>query len=251
MNGGVQSSTLKSYFSAIKHILKSNGYEWDDRKALLGSIVKGCKLENDTLKVRLPIQKGLLEILLLEIERYFGEIQGQPYLESMYKALFCIAYYGMMRVGELTLSDHTLKACDIHMGDNKDKMLLVLYTSKTHGRKNKPQEIKIAAVKLLKEDKKFFCPFETVSKFLRIRGPFLDTEEMLFVFRDHSPVKPHQFRCTLRLLLDRLDLDSSLYDVHSFRSGRTCDLARFGYSVDQIKAMGRWKSNAVYRYLKN
>ena len=27
---GIQSSTLKSYFSAIKHILKQDGYDWND-----------------------------------------------------------------------------------------------------------------------------------------------------------------------------------------------------------------------------
>ena len=55
VEGGVQSSTLKSYFSAIKHVLKQDGYIWDDRKALLSSLVKGCKLENDRVKIRLPI----------------------------------------------------------------------------------------------------------------------------------------------------------------------------------------------------
>ena len=39
-------------------------------------------------------------------------------------------------------------------------------------------------------------------------------------------------------------------EVHSFRGGRTSDLANMGYSIDQIKALGRWKFNAVYRYLK-
>ena len=65
-----------------------------------------------------------------------------------------------------------------------------------------------------------------------------------------SPVKAENLRSILRLLLDRINLDSSMYDVHSFRIGRTCDLHKFGYTIDQIKAMGRWKSNAVYRYLR-
>ena len=85
---GVQSSTLKSYFSAIKHILKQDGYVWDDKKAALSSLMKDCELENDTLKVRLPIQKGLLEILLFELERYYNsKKRHQPYLECMYKAM--------------------------------------------------------------------------------------------------------------------------------------------------------------------
>ena len=68
---------------------------------------------------------------------------------------------------------------------------------------------------------------------------------------DRSPVTPQHLRSLLRKVLERMNLDGNLYDVHSFRIGRTCDLEKFGYTIDQIKAMGRWKSNAVYRYLKN
>ena len=86
---------------------------------------------------------------------------------------------------------------------------------------------------------------------MHIRGPYRTEADQFFVFSDCSPVKPQNFRVILRQLLQRLGLDSELYDVHSFRIGRTSDLEKFGYSIDQIKAMGRWKSNAVYRYLKN
>ena len=248
---GVQSSTLKSYFSAIKFILKQDGYEWNDNKMLLSSLVKSCKLENDRVKIRLPIQKGLLEMLLFEIERKFNVADPQPYLECMYKALFSLSYYGMFRVGELTLGPHTAKACNVHVGNNKDKILVVLYTSKTHGVETGPQKIKISAVKTPKLSHKFFCPIESVIRFMSIRGCYTANSEQFFVFRDKSPVKPCHLRTIIRELLDRLGLDGLLYDVHSFRIGRTCDLEKLGYSVDQIKSLGRWKSNAVYRHLKN
>ena len=247
---GVQSSTLRSYFSAIKHILRQDGYIWDDKKVLLSSLVRGCQLENDRVKVRLPIQRGLLELLLFEIERFYNS-SPQPYLESMYKALFCLAYYGMMRVGELTLSPHTAKACNINVAHNKEKILVVLYTSKTHGQESKPQRINISAVPHYRKVERFFCPFKTVINYMNIRGDYLDEQEQFFVFAGRSLLKPNQFRSMLRALINRVSLDASLYDVHSFRIGRTCDLAKFGYSIKKIKAMGRWKSNAVYRYIKN
>ena len=257
VDGGVQSSTLKSYFSAIKHVLRQDGYEWNDRKAVLSSLVKSCKLENDKVKIRLPIQKGLLEMLLFEISRKFGEEENQPYLETLYHAIFCLGYYGMLRVGEMTLGDHTAKACNVHIGNNKDKILIVLYTSKTHGEESGPKKIKVSAVPVPSQsdrnnrNKKFFCPVAAVIHFMNIRGCYYDVHEQFFIFKDKSPVKPCHLRSVLRNLLDRLGLDSSLYDVHSFRIGRTCDLEKFGYSIDQIKAIGRWKSNAVYKYLKN
>ena len=145
---GVQSSTLKSYFSAIKHILKLDGYVWNDRKALLSSLIRGCHLQNDTVKIRLPIQKGLFEMLLFELERLYGVNNPQPHLEWMYKAMFSLAYYGMMRVGELTYSQHSLKAANTHVSHDKKKIMVTLYSSKTHDMGSRPQKIKIAAAPL-------------------------------------------------------------------------------------------------------
>ena len=255
---GVQSSTLRSYFSAIKFILRQDGYIWNDKQFLLKSLTRGCKLENDRLKVRLPIQKGLFELLLFEINRYYNS-NPQPYLEAMYQALFCLAYYGMLRVGELTFSPHCLKARNINVAGNKDKIQVVLYTSKTHDQASKPQKIYISGIEeeltksggISTRSDRIFCPIAIVLKFMHIRGHYEWDEDQFFIFADGSTVKPDHFRNFLRLLLGRLGLDAALYDVHSFRIERTCDLEKYGYSVDQIKAMGRWKSNAVYRYLKN
>ena len=59
MDNGVQSSTLKSYFSAIKHVLEDwMAINWDDNKVLLSTLVRGCKLVNDIeSKLGLPIQE--------------------------------------------------------------------------------------------------------------------------------------------------------------------------------------------------
>ena len=96
VDNGVQSSTLKSYFSAIKHILKQDGYYWDDNKVLLGALVRSCRLENDCIKTRLPIQKGLLEMILFEVKRNWdSSFNTQPYLVMLYQAIFCLAYYGI------------------------------------------------------------------------------------------------------------------------------------------------------------
>ena len=174
VDGGVQSSTLKSYFSAIKHILKQDGYQWDENKALLSSLVKGCKMENERVKIRLPIQKGLMEMLLFEIERLYNK---QPYLESMYKALFSLAYYGMLRVGEVTKSPHVLKVSNIHVSKAKNKILIVLYSSMTHGVESRPQKIKIYAqsnpeLKQNSKNHRFFCPVSVTLHYMAIRGHY-------------------------------------------------------------------------------
>ena len=249
---GLQSASVKSYVSAIKSILVTDGYPWNDNRVLLMTLTKACRMVNDKVYTRLPIQCHLLELILFELQRIFDK---QFYLEIMYKALFCLGYYGLMRVGELTFSQHCVKAKDIHMGMNKDKILIVLHLSKTHGVESRPQKIKISSVQDGNSFNRFrvdrhFCPFSIVNEYLLLRGNYAQDGDELFVFRDRSVVLPTQARKTLKLALTNLNLDSECYDMHSLRIGRASDMIRYGYSIDQVKIAGRWKSSCVYHYIR-
>ena len=79
IENGIQSSTLKSYISAIKCMLIDDDYNWDNRKILLRTLARSCRYVNNKLQVRLPIQNKLLELIIFEIQRIFKQ---QPYLES-------------------------------------------------------------------------------------------------------------------------------------------------------------------------
>ena len=243
---GMQSASLKSYCSAIKNILVTDGYDWCDKKVLLSTIVKACRLVNDTVKICLPIRCGLLELMLFEFDRLYGHTQ--PYLKMMYMALFCLGYYGPMRVGELCKSNHVALAQNVHMAKNKEKLLVILYSSKTHDKSSRPQKIKITLNRKEKTGSylhRNFFPFRIINQYIKARGNYNSPEEQFFVLGDKSLVTPVMARKLLRSLLNRLGLDSSLYDVHSLRIGRTSDLVRYGYPVEQIKRMGRRRSSAV------
>ena len=87
---------------------------------------------------------------------------------------------------------------------------------------------------------------------MEIRGGYIEEKEAFFIFRDGSNVKSDQVRRTLRKILHRLNLDPKLYDTHSFRIGRALDLLyKFQFSIARIRHIGRWKSNVVFKYLRN
>ena len=223
-------------------------YPWDDNKMLLGTLTRACRVVNDKVKTRLPIQCGLLEILLFELERQFNK---QPYLETMYKTFFILSYYGMFRVGELATGSHPVKAKDVHIGQNKDKLLFILYTSKTHGYESAPQKIKIVANSNKKLNNRFFCPFKLSREYLAIRGNYSNDNEAFFVLSNNEPITPVQVRNVLRATLKSVDLNPLMYDCHSFRIGRMTDMARMNYSLNDLKLAGRWRSNIVYKYIRN
>ena len=220
----------------------------------LGALIRGCKLKNDSIKTRLPIHKHLLEAVLFEIKRMFGGSSNpQLYLELLYKAVFSTAYYGLMRIGEVALGDHTAQARDVHVGHNKEKILIMLYSSKTHGKESIPQKIKISGIASGNPSSavKFFCLFKLIRRYANMRGSYHSDSEPFFVLSDGSPLQPQLLRKTLRHILGaRLNLNASLYDFHSLRIGRTTDMFKMGYTIEQIRNAGRWKSNVVYKYVK-
>ena len=250
---GAQSSTIKSYVSAIKKTLVMDKYPWQDNLIKLSSLTRACKLVNDKVQTRLPIHCGLLEQILFEVQRYFRK-RNQPYLEIMYKALFALGYYGLMRVGELTQSEHVVKAQDVCIATNKDKILLILYSSKTHSRGDRPQRIRITANARERSGKYFnrhFCPFESINNYFKVRSTIENEDEPFFILRDGSPVTPEMARNVLKTMLTNLGLNSDLYNMYSLRIGRASDLIKYNYPIEIIKIMGRWKSNVVYKYFRN
>ena len=257
----LKSTTIRSYASAIKFVLKTDGYEWEDDKVLLNILTKSCKMKNDKLKVRLPIQKGLLELILFRIQRKYS---SQPYLEAMYITAYLLLYYGLLRVGEVANSIHSIKAVNIHEARNQNRLLLVLYSSKTHGQESPPQKINIGkkSLEIYNTANKFtyksrlnelgkFCPVEWTKRYIQLRKPATSDSENFFILSDNSPLSSQFLRNLLRTKVKSMGLQPELYDTHSFRISRATDLFKAGVHIDDIKQLGRWKSNAVYTYLRH
>ena len=139
-----QLSTVKFYISAVKGVLKMNDIDIEEDRYLLSSLIRACRLKNDTVKASFPIQRQFLEELLCQIGEHFST---QPYLELLYKTLFSTTYYGLFRISEVTAGAHShpVLAKDVQIATNKKKIRFILRSSKTHGKNSFPQIIKISA----------------------------------------------------------------------------------------------------------
>ena len=97
------SATIEGYTSAIKKILKMEGITIDATEHNLAGLIKAAKYKNNVLTVRLPIQRNLLGLIIDWIEeRFYG--RSQPFLSKLHSAIAITAYYGMLRIGNLTQS---------------------------------------------------------------------------------------------------------------------------------------------------
>ena len=239
INNNKKSSTVKSYISAIKSVLRDVDVVISNDSFLLSALTTVCCICNNHVRVKLPIKKGLLNILINSIDKFFKG-NPQPYLAIMYKALFSTMYFGLFRIGELTQSTHVVTAVNVHIGLNKNKMLFILNSSKTHGRDVSPQLIKISGHQYIhqsSETRPSFhkrldnCPFKLLQNYTQIQKLYRDESEQFFVFHDRSPVMQGHFRNMLWNLLDYNRIDYRLYSSHCFRAGRAVNLLEMGVSV--------------------
>ena len=104
----------------------------------------------------------------------------------------------------------------------------------------------LKAITLTDSAMNLHCPYEALWSYTAIRPKYNSLNEAFFVFRDRSPVMPQQLRGVLKKILMIESFDKKLYLVHGLCAGRAIDLMEMGVSVESIKKIGCWKSNAVF-----
>ena len=115
------------------------------------------------------------------------------------------------------------------------------------GLKPVTSEFQVQLATNLKNEVKHQCPVNLLLAYLNLRGT---SPGPLFCWPDLSPISRNFFTKALADSLRFCDLDVSGYKSHSFRIGAASWAAFKGMSDAQIRAFGRWKSNAFLRYIR-
>ena len=183
IKNGRKATTIKSYVSAIRALLRNIGYELNEDKFWLNAMTKAGKLVNERVCTRFPTQKPMLKTLVRTLRQVFSD---QPYLMKLYAGMLSIAYFGLFQVSEIAAGGHPVLARDVHVGKNKKKLLLVLRTSKTHGKNCKPQTVKLSSTatsnytKDRSKDNSIICPYRNVNAFAEVRPGLQHCTEQFF-----------------------------------------------------------------------
>jgi hypothetical protein len=85
-----------------------------------------------------------------------------------------------------------------------------------------------------------------ISKYLKVRGYM---NGPLFTF-DGSPISQSFYTKELHNALSFIGLDINQYKPHRFRIGAARCAFQCKIPQEKIRLMGRWKSDAVYRYFR-
>ena len=237
---GFSPSSVSTYLSAISFIHKMNQFSDPTQSFFIKKIVNGFRRLRSRSDVRAPITYDIL----VKICQVLPFVCYNTYEALLFKATFSLAYFGLLRVGELVLTGKNQTGYPLCFDDISfvsNIMTVRIRMSKTN-RSGTPEFLHIPAV-----FDNWVCPVHAMKQYIRLRSAFSGP---LFCHANGFPLTRYQFGAVLSKSLSYLGLPLSCYKSHSFRIGRATTLAMAGVPTEQIKSMGRWKSNVYTTYIR-
>jgi hypothetical protein len=235
---GFAPSTIVSYTCAIGYVHKLAGFS-DPTSAMLVQKLLGAAVNiSPSLDSRLPITR----VLLLRLVQSVDLIEHLPYFQSLLKAMFVTAFFGLMRVGEITKDRDGQVAINLDQIQIGHNNIQISITKFKYNLKNVPFDLLLP-----RQDQSEICPVRTLCNYIKFRGL---QKGPLFTFLDNKPISRNFFIGKLKSCLSFCGLDTKKFKSHSFRIGSASYYASLGYSDSQIRIMGRWSSDAFKMYIR-
>ena len=247
---GIAYNSIKVYFSAVGNWHSSCSQHTAYQEALtprLEQVLRGIKREQATTqpaRVRLPITAEIMARLYLVLSR-----SPSDYLTMLLWAACNMAFFGFLRVGEMTVPSQTAFDDSVHLSledisvDNRSNPSTIWLTIK----QSKTDPFRIGVKLCLARTHSVVCPVKAILPYLAIRG---SSPGPLFIFSDGSYLTRPRFKALLSATLTQAGLDDSNYNTHSFRIGAATSAKSAGISDTYIQLLGRWKSAAYRSYIR-
>ena len=237
-NRPVAPATMSTYISAIGYVHRIRGhYDPTSHPAVQKMLAATHKL-NPRVDTRLPITIIILKRLVSAL----NDTVSNPYIRLLFHAMYIIAFFGLMRVGEITRAKNGVVALYLHQVQVMPEYIVLTISHFKHNLTCKPIELVLPA-----QADVDICPVRVMQRYLSVRGLH---DGPLFCYVDNKPVSRDFFINGLKSALNFCGLDVSLYKSHSFRIGGASLYASLGLSDAQLRLIGRWNSDAFLRYIR-
>lgn len=240
-NEGLAHSSIKTYICGISFFCKINCFDDPCDKFITKKLLEGIRRSKTKTKdARLPVTEDLLHLLLNVLK----SICNNSFETKLFKAAFCLAFYALLRIGEIASSNgsqkHVIGISDVYF-QPCGAMIVQIPSSKT-------DQIGLGAtLKIDQHTGSSFCPCKLLIEYIEVRPKHVGP---LFCHLNCQPITRYQFVSVLKKGLEHIGIDASLYSSHSFRIGSATTLSMKGVSDEIIMQLGRWKSNAYKGYIR-
>ncbi|XP_070203313.1 uncharacterized protein [Littorina saxatilis] len=190
---------------------------WATIKVLQGLAKEGQRQDN-----RLPITfdrlKQLIDIL--------PSICMNQFEVNLFAAAFTLAFFAFLRVNEILAPQLSVRI----LGSKTDQLgvgsVIHLKTVGSHRQ---------------------VCPLRCMRAYLSARPAGAG---LLFKHFSGAPLTRYQFQAVLKKCAASLGWQVSRFSSHSFRIGASTTAVINGMTMEELKTLGRWKSQAVRVYIR-
>ena len=197
------------------------------------------------LDARLPITLPVLQKLI----ESSATLSISEFHCCQFRAMCTRAFFAFLRIGEMTYNsakDASNLILQVqHVSKQVDSSNYVDALKITFGNFKHSYNQRLFTIFLYRQNS--FCPVQFLLEYLAKRG---NRPGPLFLNPDNNPISRKFFADPLSLSLKACGLDSTSYKGHSFRIGAASFAAERRMSDAQIRALGRWKSNAFLKYIR-
>ena len=248
LTGSVQPPTIHSYVSAVRTLHIELGYDDPtERAALLPRVLRGINRSAGLApsKPRLPI---IITVLRKLVDALLTNQLVRPHDKAMLHAAMLTAFHGFLRCAEFTCQQPFNANVNLTRGDitfhSGPPMAMSLNLKKS---KTDPFS-KGATVHIGTARKPYCAVSATLIYFLSTRGTI---NSPLFTFSNGCPLTRQLFVGEVRklIVLARIP-NANQFNGHSFRIGAATTAAAAHTPEWLVRTLGRWKSDAVLRYIR-
>ena len=227
-------ATVTSFISAISFVHKLLGLQDPGESHTIKKMLQGFRRMAGQPDGRLPITEGILLSILNAAKSVFP----CAITCARFSDMCSLAFYALLRPGEITESHNNLQFSDAHL--DRDKIIIQF-------RSFKHSQGALSTHTITAKPGSPACPLRSMSNFMIFRG---NKPGPLFTTTNNKAVGRRDFAKELRSVIQFLGMDIKRYTPHSFRIGGASSLAAAGASDAQIRQAGRWASSAFLNYIR-
>ena len=235
-------ASIVSTVSAVGYFHKINGFADPASSFLVTKLLAGARNLGAVPDVRLPVTLPMLGRLISAIPVVFTS----GYKCRMLRAMMVLAFRAYLRVGEMVPRSRLAVGNCLQLGDVilSGDLITVSFRRFKHSAKQGPQSLQVRGGCITGT---LISPAAFLRDFQNARGT---VQASFFAYPDGSPMLRRDFDDSLKRLLVFCGYQTSSFKGHSFRIGAATDAALRGESDAQIRAAGRWTSDAFKKYIR-
>ena len=162
-------STISTYISALSNVYKIGSFPDPTKAFIVQNIMTAQRRLCSKPDIRLPITRSILHKLVLALNHTITT----AYQILLFQTMFLVAFYGLFRVGELTVRTparrHSVlqfQSLSFLQPQNKVQAAKLVISDYKYNTTGRPFSILIN-----RESTLHFCPVEFLLRWCRMRGP--------------------------------------------------------------------------------